>query len=356
MHFFLRFFLKFSISFVLTLFIITALLYAVVMITPAETRATLYMPRNTSPRMTEEQYQKLIDMNIERYKLNAPYPVQYFNWVKNLAQGNWGYSPTLQDDVLKNILLRTPATVELTIISLLIYMPLGLLCGVLAGSNKYKVVDRAFRLTAFVATSLPPFILAIILMVIFYINLHWFLPGRSGYFVDSIINSGEFKVYTGMLILDGLFNGRFDVSLDALRHIAMPALTLAAAQWAVIGRLTRIMIIEEQHKDYVIAARSRGLTEQQITWRHALKNAIPPIFTSSVLSAASLLTSVFVVEIIFHYPGISSIALKSMAYVPDAPAALGFGIYSVIIVLILMGILDFIQSIIDPRIRESLLK
>lgn len=353
MPFFLRYLLRFTSSFVATLLLITAMLYATVMLTPAETRASLYMPKRTSPRMTEEMYQKLLEQNIERYHLNDSFPVQYFYWLSNLVQGNWGYSPTLQSDVLSALIQRTPVTAELTLFSLLLYIPFGLICGVLAATRKNKVADHGFRLSAFIATSLPPFILAIVLMVIFYIDLHWFSPGRSSSITERIINSDQFQQITGMLTIDGLLNGSVNITLDALRHLAMPAITLSFTQWAILGRLTRASMIEELGQEYVIAARSRGLKERRIIWQHTMRNAIPPIFTNTMLSAASLLTSVFIVEILFNIQGISVMAIRSMAYVPDAPAALGFAIYSVIIVLILMGILDFVQSFLDPRIREN---
>ena len=337
----------------ITLFIITAALYAVVMLTPAETRATLYMPKNMSPRMTEEQYQKLLDLMIERYHLNDPYPVQYFYWVGNLVQGNWGYSETLQEDVLTAILRRTPATAELTLYSILVFIPLGLISGVIAGSRQNQLADHPFRLTAFIATSLPPFILGLVLMAIFYVDLHWFAPGRSSSAVSVVVNAEQFRQFTGLLTIDGLLNRRPDVSLDALRHLVMPVFTLAIAHWATLGRVTRATMIEELKKEYVVAAKARGIPEHKIVWRHALRNAIAPALTSSLLSAASLLTGVFVVEIIFDFHGVSFIAVRSMAFIPDAPAALGFAIYSVIIVLIMMGILDLIQSGLDPRIREA---
>ena len=337
----------------ITLFIITAALYAVVMLTPAETRATLYMPRNMSPRMTEEQYQKLLDLMIERYHLNDPYPVQYFYWVGNLVQGNWGYSETLQEDVLTAILRRTPATAELTLYSILVFIPLGLISGVIAGSRQNQLADHPFRLTAFIATSLPPFILGLVLMAIFYVDLHWFAPGRSSSAVSVVVNAEQFRQFTGLLTVDGLLNRRPDVSLDALRHLVMPVFTLAIAHWATLGRVTRATMIEELKKEYVVAAKARGIPEHKVVWRHALRNAIAPALTSSLLSAASLLTGVFVVEIIFNFHGVSVVAVRSMAFIPDAPAALGFAIYSVIVVLIMMGILDLIQSGLDPRIREA---
>ncbi len=348
-----RFALKFIFSALITLFITTTLLYATVMLTPAETRASLYMPKNLSPRVTEEQMQKMIDNIIERYHLNAPFPVQYYYWVSNLVKGVWGFSPTLNEDVFNAIVRRASATGELTLYSILFFMPLGLLSGLLAGKNQNKLADHSFRLTAFIATSLPPFILAIVMMAIFYANLNWFQPERIGSGVSSLINSDQFRHFTGLLTVDGLFNGRLDVTIDALRHLFMPAFTLALAHWATLGRITRATVIEELQQDYIVAARARGIPERRILWRHVLQNAVSPALTSSLLSAASLLTGVFVVEIIFNFHGISYIIVRSMQYVPDAPAALGFAIYNVIVVLIFMGILDLLKFILDPRVREE---
>lgn len=349
---FLRHLLKRIISILLTLLITTALLYATAMLTPAETRATLYMPKNFSPRMTEEQYQALLERNIERYHLNDPYPVQYFYWMTNVVQGSWGYSPTLQEDVLTAIIRRAPATVEVILFAILVYLPLGLISGVIAGSKQHGLSDRTFRASAFIATSLPPFILAILMMAFFYIDLHWFSPERTSSVFSTFIKSDQFHPVTGLLTIDGLLNGRPDITVDALRHLAMPVITLAVAQWATLGRITRASMTEELHQDYVTAARARGLSEGRVIWTHMLRNVISPAFASSMVSAASLLTGVFVVEIIFNYPGVSFIAMRSMNNIPDAPAALGFAMFSVILVLLLMAILDLIQYSLDPRVRE----
>jgi peptide/nickel transport system permease protein len=345
--------LKRLFSLFVTLFITTALLYATVMFTPAETRAVLFMPKNFSPRMTEEKYQELLERTIEKNHLNDPYPVQYFYWIKNLLQGNWGYSPTLQQDVLTGLLQRTPATAELALYSILFFIPLGLLSGVIAGSRKNKLSDHGFRLTAFIATSLPPFILALVLMSIFYVSLNWFAPLRTSSATSVVINSEQFRQYTGLITIDGLLNGRLDVVLDAIRHLAMPVFTLAIVHWATLGRVTRATMIEEMNLDYVIAAKARGIPQRRIVWRHTLRNAITPGLTSSLLSAASLLTGVFVVEILFSIHGVSDIAISSMAYIPDAASALGFAIYNVIVVWILMSILDIFQSVLDPRMRKA---
>ena len=348
----LRLLFRLFVSMVVTLFIVTALLYATVMLTPAETRAALYMPPRTSPRMTEEQLQKMVDLIIEKYHLNDPYPVQYYHWLSGLVKGNWGFSPTLNEDVFSAIVRRAPTTAELTFYSILLYLPLGLISGVIAGSKREKYPDRAFRVVAYIATSLPPFILAIVMMAIFYGTLGWLGPMRTSMSMNSVLSSPEFRQITSFLTIDGALNGRWDVTLDAFKHLIMPATTLAFAHWAILGRITRSRMIEEMQQNYVVAAQARGIPQPRITWRHMLRNTLPPALTSSILSATSLLTGVYVVEIIFNFHGISTIAVRSMDQIPDAPAALGFGIYSVIVVLLLMSILDLLQFFVNPRLAK----
>lgn len=338
---------------VITLILITAMLYATVMLTPPETLASLYMPKRTSPRMTEEMYEEILHDMIEKYHLDDPFPVQYFYWAGKLLKGNWGYSPNLQEDVFVGLLRRLPATLELAFYAIMIYFPLGLLSGVLSGTRKKSITDRLFRTTAFVATSLTPMILAIIMMVVFYITLRWFSPGRLGNAYAPLITAENYQSYTGFLTIDGLLNKNPELSLDALRHLAMPALTIAFAQWGILGRITRATVIEENQKDYITAGRARGLRERTLAWRYALGNAAAPVLTHTMLTAASLMTNVFVVEIIFNYPGLSTVGVKSMAFIPDAPSAMGFAIFSTVLVLVFTTLLDFLKAVVDPRLRED---
>jgi len=338
---------------VITLILITAALYATVMLTPPETLASLYMPRRTSPNMTEEMYADLLQRMIEKYHLDDPFPVQYFFWAGKLLKGDWGYSPNLQEDVFVGLVRRLPATLELTLFAMLIYLPLGLLSGVLSGTRKKSAVDRLFRIAAFVATSLTPMILSIIMMIVFYISLRWFAPGRLSSAYAPLAAAESFRSYTGFLTIDGLLNKNPKLTLDALRHLAMPALTIAFAQWGILGRITRATIIEENQRDYITAGRARGLRERTLAWRYALGNAAAPVLTHTMLSAASLMTNVFIVEIIFNYPGLSSIGVKTLAFIPDASSAMGFAIFSTILVLIITTSLDFLKVVIDPRLRED---
>jgi peptide/nickel transport system permease protein len=212
--------------------------------------------------MTEEQIAAANENYIEIYHLRDPFLVQYSYWLKSILQGTWGYSPVLREDVLPALLERTPATAELTLYSLLLFIPLGLVSGVVAGWNQRKAADNVFRLAAFIVTSFPPFILSILLIAVFYVGLGWFSPSRLDSLLALNLASQGFVQYTGLYTLDGLLNLRLDVTWDALRHLVMPVVTLSLYHWATLGRITRSSIIAERRKEYIIAAKARGVNER----------------------------------------------------------------------------------------------
>jgi peptide/nickel transport system permease protein len=256
----------------------------------------------------------------------------------------------MDDNVLPSILRRTPVTAELTFYSLLLFIPLGIISGVIAGSRSGKASDFRFRLAAFIATSLPTFVLAIILMAVFYVFLRWFPPERLSIANSVFVKSANFHSYTGFMTIDGFLNKRADISLDAARHLVLPVITLSLLHWATLGRVTRATMIEEVEKDYFMAAKARGVKEKGLIWKHAFRNVLSPALTSTALSAAALFTGVFVVEVLFNLKGVSSLVVIGARGVPDAPLILGFGVYSVVVVLLLMFFLDIIQAFIDPRL------
>ena len=347
----LKFLLRRALAVPITFLVITAVLYAIIMLSPAETRAQLYFPPRTRPFMPRDMYENTLNRIIEEHHLDDPYPVQYLHWLSRLLRGEWGWSPVVDDDVLDALLARTPATAELTLYSLLLMVPLGLASGVAAARKRGRLIDRGFRMAAYVATSIPPFILGLVLLSLFYVGVHWFPPGRLDF--STSLDARSFRTFTGLLTVDGLLNGRPDISTEALRHLVLPVITLSLTHWATLGRVMRVTMIEELDKDYVVAARARGLSPRSITWRHVFLNAVPPALTSTALSAASLITGVFVVEAVFAFPGVSKLIVRTMGITPDAPMAMGFAVYCVLAVLLLMLLLDIVQALVNPWLREE---
>lgn len=337
----------------LTLLIVTAALYGAFMLSSPEERAQLYLPPNLPRVTTPEKLQNVIDGVIAQHGLNDPYPQQYAGWLGRLLRGEWGWSPVLQGDVLELLLERAPVTIELALFSVLLLIPMGLIAGVLAGWWEGSRLDNALRLSAFVATSIPPFILGLFLLSIFYVGLYWFPPGRTSIVELSLQTVGNFRHYTGFLVLDGILNRRPDVVLDALRHLVLPVFTLSLVHWATLTRITRAAIIDVKDQEYIMSARARGLLRRSVVWRHAFRNALGPSLTSSALSAASLITGVFVIEVIFGLKGLSDLIIRGVQGAPDAPLAMGFAVFSVLLVLPIMFILDIIRATVDPRLRAE---
>lgn len=339
----------------LTLLVVTAVLYSFFMSVPAEERAALYLPPNMPRIMSQEKLENLINSIIEEKGLDDPFWQQYGRWAGGLLRGDWGYSPSFNAPVLELLQRRTAVTLELAFYTLLLLIPLGIVSGVLTGWRPGSRRDSGFRATAFIATSIPPFILGLFLLSIFYVGLGWFPPGRTGLIELTLrASTSSFQPITGFLTIDGLLNGRTDITQDALRHLALPVFTLGLAHWATLGRVTRVAVINQTSQAYVMAAKARGLRPRQIVWRHVFRNVLLPALTSSSLSAASLITGVFVVEVVFDYKGLSELVTRSLRdTAPDAALAMGFAIYSVLLVLPIMLLLDMLKALADPRLREA---
>ncbi len=340
----------------LTLIIITVTLYGFAMLVPVEERAQVYWPRNIDPAaLSAEQAQRIINRIIRERGLNDPFPVQYLNWLGNLVRGEWGWSTNLRVWVFEYIQRRIPVTLELTLFAMLLFIPLGVMSGVVASRHHHGRIDHSFRTTAFISTSIPPFILGLMMISVFYVGLHWFAPGRLSTASETIVRSPAFHIYTGFMTVDGLLNGHLDVTLDALKHLVMPVVVVAALPWATVARVTRAGMIEESGKEYAIAAQARGVPQRIVVWRHTLRNTLSPALTARALSAATLVTGIYVAEVVFNFNGVSELIGGAVqTYALDIAAALGFAVYSVVMVLVIMLLLDILQAILDPRIRERI--
>jgi ABC-type dipeptide/oligopeptide/nickel transport system permease component len=353
----LRFLIRRLAAIPITMLIVTAVLYAVTMQAPAEVRAQLYLSRTEIARGNIFELSKRAALE---HGLYDPYPVQYTRWLSTLVRGDWGYSPSLRDEVLPALLKRSAVTAEVTLFAVLAFIPLGLAAGAVAGGRRNRAGDHLFRALAFASTAVPSFILGMLLLAFFYVGLRWFPPDRLSTPMSMVVRSAEFQTYTGLLTVDGLLNGRLDVSADALRHLVLPVVTLGLAQWATLGRVTRIAVIDELQKDYIISARARGLGPGRVLWRHAFRNAATPALATSTLAMATLLTGVFIVEIIFNLHGVSEVITAwardpfALQRIPDTSAVLGFAVFSMLVVQVLMLALDVAQALVNPRYREAL--
>jgi peptide/nickel transport system permease protein len=186
--------------------------------------------------------------------------------------------------------------------------------------------------------------------MIFYADLQWFPPGRLSAWANQVIRSPDFHIYTGMYTLDGLLNGRIDISLDALRHLVLPALTLAYVDWALILRVARSSMLEVLNQDYIRTARAKGLSNQQVIYRHARPNAMIPVVTIGGLLMVGLLNGVVITETVFNYYGMGLFAANA-ALNFDAISVLGIALLAGAVLVIANLVVDILYHYLDPRIE-----
>ena len=304
-----------------------------------------------------------LDAVIAQYGLDRPFHVQYGNWIREALRGNLGYSTASSEPVMDTIRKRFPASAELALLSLIPVIGLGVWMGTLAALHRDKALDQITRVLAIIGWSLPNFVLGIWLLVIFYGGMGEFLkdfaggafrlePGRVSTAINIEIANGTFPLRTRFMLIDSLLNGRPDVFWDALRHLVLPVITLAATSSALIMRVMRSSLLETLSQDYVRTARSKGLPDKTVNYKHARRNALIPVITLSGFTLIFLMNGVVITETVFNYPGLGR-WFATAAVNLDYPAVMGFTVLTALIVVIGNLLVDILYAIIDPRIRLS---
>jgi len=299
-----------------------------------------------------EQQIRNIDLIIEQFGLEDPWYMQYGRWLKEVANGNLGYSRTSREPVLTTLMKRFPVTLELALLAIVPVIGVGVMMGTTAALNRDRLFDQVARVASIIGWSLPTFVLGIWLLVIFYGALGWFQPGRVStvYAIQMAGANSDFTTYTRMLTIDALLNGRFDIFLNALRHMVLPVITLAVVLSAQIMRVMRSSLLDALGQDYVRTARAKGLPERVVTHKHARRNALIPVITLSGFVLIGLINGVVITETIFNYPGLGQWAATAATNL-DYASVLGFAIFTAIMVVIANLLVDVLYGVVDPRIR-----
>ncbi|WP_428898286.1 peptide/nickel transport system permease protein [Parelusimicrobium proximum] len=307
-----------------------------------EMRASLYIQ---DPR----QMDSMEDV-IQKYGLRDSVFKQYGRWLSGVVKGDLGFSQTASMPVSKAIKTYLPATFELAFVTIILVFITGVWLGAYSAVKKGHWQDRALRLLAISAFSVPLFVLGLVLLMIFYGKFGLFGPGRYSMATDFIVNSPTFNSYTGLLLIDTLANFKFKAFFDVLSHLFLPAVTLCIGSYALMFRVMRGSMLEELGKDYVRTARAKGLSERSVVYKHAARNAMIPVVTLLGIQFIRLLGGTVIVETIFNYPGIGRFAV-TCAQQLDIPGVLGFSM--VVAVLFVIGnlVIDIAYTALDPRIR-----
>ncbi|RLG57279.1 MAG: ABC transporter permease [Candidatus Hydrothermarchaeota archaeon] len=281
----------------------------------------------------------------EQLGLNKPLIYQYFDTLSGILKGDFGRSLIWgRRPVIDEIMDHFPATLELTIFSFIISVVIGILTGVASAYNYKTFKDYFFRLYGIVTYSLFIPWFGMILQMIFGVYLK-LLPigGRIDVFMEP-------EKITGLYVIDSLLTMNFPALVSALKHLALPSLTLGIVLSGIYTRLTRANMIEVLRQDFITAARARGLPEKVVVFKHGLKNAFIPILTMMGLQFALLLAGAVLTETTFSWPGMGSFLLERITY-RDFTTVQGTIVFFAFFVVLVSLIVDIIYAFLDPRIR-----
>lgn len=287
---------------------------------------------------------------ITRYGLDESFHVQYFNWLKQVSRGELGWSYSAGMPVYRALAMRIPATIELLFLGQLFIIFGGLTLGTYAAVKQNGLIDNIIRFTTVLGISLPEFVLALVLLIIFYAYLDIFPPGRLSFFAQDVVSSPQFIRYTGMNLIDSLFNRRLDIFIDALRHIILPSLAYSLGTMAAAVRLMRSSLLEQMHKNYVYTARAKGLSEKVVINKHVRRNALLPFITHIGLQIPTMLGGAVIIETVFNYPGLGSFIVMA-AYGLDIPSIIGASLAIGMIIILSNLVIDLLYKYINPSIN-----
>lgn len=281
----------------------------------------------------------------ERLGLNKPLYVQFFDYLWQLLHLNLGRSLIFGErPVLVEILERFPATLELSICSFTLSVLVGIFTGVYSARKYNKPIDHSIRLYGIVTYALFIPWIGLILQLIFGVYLGW-LP-TSGR-IDALM---ELKTITGLYVLDSILTLNIPSLVSSLRHLVLPSVTLGIYLSGIYTRLTRANMLEVLGKDFIRAAKARGLSERTVIYKHALKNAFIPILTMMGLQFALLLAGAILTETTFSWPGMGTFLADRMLY-RDFTTVQGTIVFFALLIIIISLVIDIVYVYIDPRIR-----
>jgi peptide/nickel transport system permease protein len=246
--------------------------------------------------------------------------------------------------VVNELLVRLPATFELTAFAMLIAILVGVPVGVISAVRQYSLLDKVASVTALTGLSMPIFWLAMILIVIFGVNLELLpFPGRLG--PTTAITS-----ITGLVLVDSLLTLNFAGFWDGLLHLIMPAIALGTIPMAVVMRMTRSSMLEVMGEDYVRTARAKGVVPWRVIFKHSLRNAMLPTVTVIGLQVGLLMGGAIVTETIFSWPGVGQIAYESVTR-RDYAMIQGVVLYGAAFFVLINLAVDVLYAVLDPRVR-----
>ena len=300
---------------------ISLISFSIIHLAPGSPAATLLGPKALDPAALER-----VNSNLG---LDKPIYLQYLNWISSIAQGDFGVSIGIMPgksvaDLIKSRILPT---LELSISALLLALLVAIPIGVISATRQYSTFDHLATIGAFSGISLPNFWLALMLILVFSVELGW-LPSSG--LIDPRINNPTI--------------------LDYLRHLLIPAFVLGTASMGGLVRFIRASILEVLRQDYILTARAKGLSERRVLYKHALRNALLPLVTIIGMSIPGLLSGAVLVETVTGWPGMGRLAVNAV-FARDYPIIMALVMIFSLLVILGNLIADIVYSYVDPRIR-----
>lgn len=329
---------------IVVLFGVSVLLFGILMTFSPERRAATYV---SSPQQAKD-----IPKIIKQFGLDDPFYLQYFRWMKEVFKGNMGWSLVASRPVWEAFWTYFPITLEMNLFAAPIVLFFGIWLGTMAGIHRDQWIDHITRILAIIGWSLPTFLFALVLLMIFYGYFQIFSPGVLSDPLKMFIidNPDTFTRYTGMYTIDGILNGRLEITLDALAHLVLPVMTYVIVVVALNMRVMRSGMIEELSKDYVITARAKGADKHTIHIKHARRNALLPVITVAAQLIAMSMEGSIAVEVVYNRHGLGWWLAESALQL-DMPVLMCICLFMGIVFVITNLTLDILYAYIDPRIR-----
>lgn len=328
-----RFVAKRLVATVIILLILAAAIFALQLISPADPARAI-----AGDRASEEVLERVR----ERLGLNDPIIVQYVRYVRDVLHLDLQQSVVTRRPVRTDLAEFIPATTELVGFALLLAVVSGAFLGI-ASAARWRGAS-ALRIMMLASSSLPFFLTALLLIIVFFRVLDWF--PATGRLSPDFESPGS----TGLYTIDSLIHGRLDVFRDALRHLILPSVCLALTPAVAIGRALRSSMVATLRADWIRTARAKGLKEPTIVFRHAVRNSLGPALSVGGLQVAYLFGGVVIIEQIFAWPGLGLYTANAISRA-DFPAVAGVTLFLGAVYVLTNALVDVLQAWADPRIR-----
>lgn len=281
-----------------------------------------------------------------QWDLDKPVTQQYAAFIGDLARGDFGTSMSSAVPISRLLYERVPPTIELAVTAMLISGILGVGAGIISAITRNRVLDFTVRAGSLLGMSVPWFWIAIVLIIVFSVQLR-LLP------VGGRIEGGmNYARITNFMLADMIITGNWPALLSHLRHLILPSLAIGLTSAGYVARLTRAAMLEVMSKDYVRAARAKGLQERLVITRHALRNALLPILTFLGLQFGALLGGAVITEMVFSWPGLGRLLLDGILR-RDYPVVQATVIVVAFIYVVVNLVVDLLYHVVDPRLRRS---